>query len=250
MRELDEHERREAADHLPDIPQNCIARHALRSGRGRAFSLEGMAPRDVLVIDPSVTPAELLAFGDDHAAIARLLGRMRGWKVVEVPQAVADDIAAQLAAELDTTIDQFCDLFFTLNAPATVFDHPSVRELTREDVDLYMRSAPSLNRHPDEAKLTLLEGPVVAAVIDNLVACTVELNVRTEKHANFTVETVPDCRKQGLCSATASFAARVAQSMGLIPVWSCSDRNLASQRVAQKVGFQPVPHCVYLAPRR
>jgi hypothetical protein len=250
MRELEEHECQKAAKSLLDTPQNCIARHALRSGRGRAFSLKGMTPQDVLVIDPSVTPGELLAFGDDHAVIARLLGLMRGWKIVEVPSSVADDVAAKLAAELKTTIDQFLDLFFTLNTPPAAFDHPGVRELTRDDVDLYVRSAPSLNRDPDEARKTLLEGPVVAAVIDDRVACTVELNVRTERYANFTVETVSDCRKQGLCSATASFAARVAQSMGLIPVWSCSDRNLASQRVAQKVGSQPISHCVYLAPRR
>ena len=106
---------------------------------------------------------------------------MRGWKVVEVSSALADGIAAKLAAELNTTIDQFRDLFFTLHEPPAAFDHPSIRELTHEDVDLYVRSAPA-HRDADEAKLTILEGsPVVAAMIDDLVACTVELNVRTGK---------------------------------------------------------------------
>ena len=196
-----------AADGLADIPENCIARHALRSGRGRAFMLDGAESRRALVIDPSVTPGELLAFGDNLPAIGELLGGLRGWNVVEVAPAMADELAERLAAGSHATIDRMRDLYFTLNTSPAPFEHPSVRQLTRDDLDLYVRSAPALHRDPQEAKLTLLEGPVIAAVVEDRVVCTVELNVRTERYANFTVETVPDCRKQGLCTATASFAA-------------------------------------------
>ena len=116
-----------AADGLADTPENCIARHALRSGRGRAFMLDGADTRRALVIDPSVTPGELLAFGDNLPAIGELLGGLRGWNVVEVAPAIADELAERLAAGSHATIDRMRDLYFTLSTSPAPFEHPSVR---------------------------------------------------------------------------------------------------------------------------
>src|SRR3954470_14480736 len=103
MRELDDQDRPFVAEQLADVPENCIARHALLSGRGRAYWLGQSRRFDALVIDPSVTPGELLAFGDAEAT-ASILRNLRDWRCVEVAPAIADRLQPLLARDLQQPI--------------------------------------------------------------------------------------------------------------------------------------------------
>lgn len=46
----------------------------------------------------------------------------------------------------------------------------------------------------------------------------------------------------------AAIVCRWVQDSGRVPVWSCGEDNLASLRVAQKLGFREVSRRVYLIP--
>src|SRR5689334_619723 len=99
MQELTGTDRAVVADRLDDVPEHCIARHALLSGRCRAYVVGAPAQFDVLVIDPSVTRGELLAFGNPEA-IAAALAELRGWSCVEVAPAIAEEMASNLSRKL------------------------------------------------------------------------------------------------------------------------------------------------------
>ena len=62
----------------------------------------------------------------------------------------------------------------------------------------------------------------------------------TRSYADIGVITHKDFRNKGLATAAASLVAEHLQDNGLIPVWSAGDDNLASVRIAQKLGFSKV----------
>jgi predicted GNAT family acetyltransferase len=57
-------------------------------------------------------------------------------------------------------------------------------------------------------------------------------------------------RRRGFATAAASLVARRVQEAGQIPVWSAGGHNVASLRVAEKLGFEEVSRRVYVIPER
>ena len=51
-----------------------------------------------------------------------------------------------------------------------------------------------------------------------------------------------------VATAAAALVAERVQAHGRIPVWSCGGTNVASLRVAAKLGFREVSRRVYLLP--
>lgn len=249
MHELPDQDRPLVAAQLADVPEHCIARHALLSGRGPAYVVGEPGRFDALVIDPSITAGELLAFGNAEA-IARVVRELRDWCCVEVSPVIADQLEPLLCRDMRLPIRRTRDLYFTLTGDIPQAGKLDVRLLTPADADDYARSTASYCSDPANAHRNVIEGPVVAAFIDGRVVAAVEANARTQRYANFNVRTLPEYRGRGLATAVSAVAAFAVRSMGLTPLWSCSDQNVASQRVAQKLGFTPVAHCVYLIPER
>lgn len=226
---------------LGDTPQTCIALHALRSERCVARS------KDVaIVVEPFVTRGELLGFGDP-AAVAHIASEWPGWRYLEVSPQLSDPVAAGLQRTFAAKIERVLDLYFTVTREPPRIAHSFVRLLGSADASQYASSGVSYAGDPDLAYASVIEGPVVAAFDESgRIVASAEANVRTHRYANLSVSTFRECRGRGLCTAVASLACRIVREMGLVPLWSCAENNLPSRRVAEKLGFESVGHCVYL----
>jgi predicted GNAT family acetyltransferase len=84
------------------------------------------------------------------------------------------------------------------------------------------------------------------AIINNQLVAIAQNYALTEGYGDIGVFTLPDWRGRGFAAAAAAQVARWLQGNGRIPVWSCGESNLASLRVAEKVGFVESGRRVYL----
>jgi hypothetical protein len=239
---LDEVGRQRLADALREAAEHVIPLHALRSGRCRAAGDDNGA-----IVEPFVTPHELIALGNDADTIAEMLPAFEGWNCLEAAAPLVERLSTAMRAKFGRPVRRYEDLFFTLSTPAPPLSHPAVRLLTENDADLYERCAPLFGDNPIEARRTVLEGPVAAAIVDGVVVSAVEANVRTTRYANLTAATLPAHQNRGLATACAAAAARAVQAMGLIPVWSSGEGHLASQCVAKKLGFTESSRWTFLS---
>ena len=235
------------AETLSDIPEHCIAIHALRTNRCRALLMGDVASPQAAVIDPFLTEGELIGWGSDPGAIADAAMQMPNWKYLEVSSSMAHSVQRALERRLRRPVDRVQDVYHTLAVPAPAIEHPAVRLLAGEaDAELYAETAKAFNDDPEDARRNVLEGPVAAAIVDGRVVGSVEANVRTARYANMCAELLSTHQKLGLGTACAALAAKAVQDMGLIPVWSVAHNNAASLRVAEKIGYREVGYWVYL----
>lgn len=77
----------------------------------------------------------------------------------------------------------------------------------------------------------------VAALLDRQVACWCTAEYVSRDRCGIGIATRPELRRRGVASATAARFVAAALARGLRPYWECSAENLASARVAQKLGF-------------
>ena len=73
-------------------------------------------------------------------------------------------------------------------------------------------------------------------------------SARTARHADIGVATLEPWRGRGFATAAASLVAGAIQADGQTPVWSTGEGNLASLRVAAKIGFVEVGRRTYVIP--
>jgi RimJ/RimL family protein N-acetyltransferase len=154
-----------------------------------------------------------------------------------------------LEADLGRPIRYLMDIYHTLDRPVVVVSHPSVRYLTGEDFDL-------LNTAPPDIRGAclgigtferLFEAGIIAGVVvgGELVAVASTWAV-SERYADLSVVTAGPWRGRGLATACASLVAAVIQRSGRVPVWSTGEDNVASLRVARKLGFEEVGRRTYV----
>jgi predicted GNAT family acetyltransferase len=92
----------------------------------------------------------------------------------------------------------------------------------------------------------LTEGFVAGAVIAGALVARAHTSCQSRRYADISVATAEAWRGQGLATAAASLVCRCVQSSGRAPTWNTSAENLASQRIAQKLGFLPYSRVSYL----
>src|SRR5262249_35789774 len=130
-----------------------------------------------------------------------------------------------------------------------VISHPSVRYLTGEDLDL-LTAAPIDIRGACLGFGTferLLQGGAVAgAVIAGELVAVASAWAGSERYADLSVVTAERWRGRGLATICAGLVAASMQRSGRVPVWSTGEDNLASLRVARKLGFEEVGRRTYL----
>ena len=234
---------------LGDSPETAIPVHRLMRGACSAYVVGEPARFRAAVVVSRDNPEEPDGFGEDPEALWSILGPLEGWRVVDVSPSVAPKLGALIRASTDSRVAYYGDVYHTLTRPAVIHSHPDVRLLTEDDRALF-------DGVPDDLKpgmrgdveIVLREGFVAGAVVEGRVVSVAHTNAITERYADIGVFTHQDFRNRGYSTASAALVAAAIQGSGRMPVWSCGEDNLASLRVAAKVGFVEISRRTYVIP--
>jgi RimJ/RimL family protein N-acetyltransferase len=236
-------------DWLGDSLDTVVPLHALLTRRCRVWldGPEAAAPRACVVLADYV-PREPWVFGSDAGAAAALLHNLPEWTCVNVSLDFADAMTDAMSRATGRSVERHGDLYFIPGGQLALMYDERVRLLTRDDAALFHGS-------PDDARpgsaefvdLLLREGLCAAAVIDGHVVAQAHAWCITPRHAEIGARTGAAHRGRGLGAACASLLCARLQGMDRVPVWSTGESNLASQRVAQKIGLKLVHRRVYLS---
>jgi hypothetical protein len=198
-----------------------------------------------------VPPGVLLAFGDDPRALWELIQPLRGWTAIAAGPGVAHDLGHAIQRATSWTIRYQEVLLFILPSPVIRLAHAAVRLMTPEDVEL-VAAGPggSVGAAYWSVQALLAEGCVAGAVVDGRLVARAHTSCQSPRYADVAVATAEESRGKGLATAAASLVCEQVQRSGRIPVWSTGGDNLASQRIAAKLGFVLQSRLTHLAPSR
>jgi GNAT superfamily N-acetyltransferase len=242
---------RRGAGALGPTPETAIPLHQLVRGLARARVAGELPDFDAAVVQAIDDPREPSGFGRDAAALWGLLRELEGWTCVSVDAALAEPLRRLVEAELGVTVRLYGDIHHVLARPAALYQHPAVRQLTVDDLPL-IAAAPAAVQGGNwgGARAMVEEGCAAGGVVDRRLVAIAMVGALTARHADVGVATLEPYRRQGLSTAAASLVARWAQESGRVPIWSTGEDNVASLRVAAKLGFVEVSRRQYLIPEK
>ncbi len=84
------------------------------------------------------------------------------------------------------------------------------------------------------------------AVADGRIVGTAQTAAITARYTDIGVSTDERWRGRGIATAAAAIVARRVQETSRTPVWRCGEDNMASLRVARKLGFEEVSPLTYV----
>ncbi|HXY46759.1 MAG TPA: GNAT family N-acetyltransferase [Thermoplasmata archaeon] len=247
MEPVDDATARELGETLPDGPLTFDSRCLLLRGLGDAW-VAGPVPsfRAAIIRDRS-QPREPRAFGVDPLEIWSILRGIQGWDCVNCPTELAGPLADVLGREISLPTKRVADVYLVLEGPPVRYEHPWVRRLSEDDVELFDGAPEPLRPLGYSSTLAALSGGIVAgAVADKKLRGIVSMTASSETYANLAAHTLEPWRRQGIGTAATYLVAREAQLRGLDPVWSAGEDNPASLGVARKLGFQEVGRRAYV----
>ena len=230
---------------IDQSPETVIPIHLLRQGTCRAYAAGAAAALDAVVVRADHLPEEPFGLGTSAQGLWDLLRGIDGWTCVEVAPTVAPRLGALMSEGTGRRVRYYEGVYHTLTKPAPVFEDPAVRQLGIRDAGLLAAYGMHGGDFGSLPRL-LLEGVVAGAVVDGQVVGTAHTSAVTDRYADIGVETQEDWRGRGFGTAAASVVARRVQEQGRIPVWSCGEDNVASLRVARKLGFEEVSRLTYV----
>ena len=242
-------ERLALASALGDTPETVMATHRLRRGLGRAVVRGTPAAPTAAIVQLISAPAYPAGFGDDPGLLWELLQTLDGWEALHVTPALGPRLAALMSAATGRETRLIDEIYSTLEQPAPVVRHPAVRWLSAADEPLLVAATEPLDMagwRLGSAAALLTEGLATGAIIDGRLVATAFSSAISERYREIGVVTEPAYRGQGLAQATAALLAAGVQARGRGVVWSTSEENLASRRVAARLGFREVSRRVYV----
>lgn len=232
---------------LGDEPGTTIPLHALRTRRCKVWLAGKPEAPDALVMVVDYIPDEPYAFGHDAAKAVELLDAIPDWTCVNVASEFADAMANATHAATGKQVARHGDLYFAQSKPLRIPAHPSVRFLSPEDAALVSAApADASPGGPEFVDRLLREGFCTAATIDGQLVAQTHAYCITDRYAEIGAKTASDHRRLGLSTGCAGMLCARLFELGKIPVWSTFETNLASQRVAEKLGFARVAERAYL----
>ena len=235
------------AETLPVTPFFVILYAGLHHGLDRAFVAGSRTHPTAAVVEHRGTWGEPEYFGTDAEAGWRILSRVPGWFCLNGSDEDLALFRPVLARELRIPFHEVGDLFFVLEGPPIAHPHPAVRLLRLQDIPLLRRfEAPVWGNSYRTFEEMLTEGIVAGAIVNDRVVSVALVSAANPRYADVGVHTLEPFRGHGLSAAAASLVAGEVRARGLIPIWSTGGNNLASQRVARKVGFRPSGRGAYL----
>ena len=249
IREVAADEREALIAWLGDSPQTVMSVDRLRRGVGRALVHGPVERPEAAVVQAgrdSVYPA---GFGDDPERLWALLGGIERWEAIHVAHALGEAMAAVIERETNRGTELIEEIYYVLDRLVTPVPHPDVRLLDEGDVSLMEAATTSLGMHGwrlGSPGALIANGVAAGAVIDGEPVAVGFTSCRSERHAEVGIVTREDHRNRGLSTAAVALVIAEIQAADLIPVWSTSEENVASQRVGAKLGFVEVSRRVYV----
>ncbi len=236
-------QRETLADALGDTPETVISVHALRRGYCRAYASEAAA-----IVQWDEQPGEPAGFGDDAAALWDLLQSVDGWFCVEVTTACASAVGLLIEAGTGRHVRYYGDIYYTLTVPAApIHADAAVRLLTVADLQLLDAAPREIQGAGFGGTRALLEEGIVAgAVVDGALVAIAHTSALTPHHTDIGVATLEGWRGRGFARAAAALVAQQVQATRRTPVWSTGEDNVASRRVAERLGFVEVARRTYV----
>lgn len=219
--------------------------HLLKHGTCTAYAVGEPESLDAVVIQSESLPEEPSGLGHNAQGLWDLLKYLDNWTAVNVSPTVSTQLGALIQAETGKRVSYYGDIYHTLTKPVPVCDDPAVRELTADDIGL-LEDFEMDGTDFGGLSVLLNEGTVAAAVVDGKIVGSAHTAAQTDRYADIGVGTNKRWRRRGFATAAASIVARRIQESGRIPVWSCGEDNLASLRVARKLGFKEVSRLAYV----
>lgn len=244
-RPLNSSEVQRAVEAIEETPETVGPIHLLKHGACKAYAVGDPESLDAVVIQSESLPAEPSGLGNNAQGLWNLLKYLDNWTAVNVSPAVSTQFGALIKADTGKRVSYYGDIYHTLTKPVPVIVDPAVRELTTDDIGL-LEAFEMDGTDFGGLSVLLNEGTVAAAVVDGQIVGSAHTTAQTDRYADIGVGTNEQWRNRGFATSAASIVARRVQESGRIPVWSCGEDNLASLRVAQKLGFREVSRLVYV----
>lgn len=247
--ELDERGRLLLAAAIGESPESIMTVHRLRRHLCRTV-IDGPPerPRAVLVA-PLEYPDEPSAYGEDPRAIWTLLKTMESWSCVNASWDIAPSLASLIEGAIGCSCMRTEEIYYQLERPVVTWPHAAVRRLTMSDVPLMEAATESLNMFDwrfGSAAAQIDEGLAAGAIVNNELVAVAFIGGRGERLADVGIATRPDWRNRGFSTAAAALVCADIQAAHQTPVWGTSVENIASQKVAAKLGFKEVSRSVFL----
>ncbi|MDE0325484.1 MAG: GNAT family N-acetyltransferase [Candidatus Poribacteria bacterium] len=237
------------ADVIGDTPMTVISASRLQQRMCDAYIAGSLPDVDAAIVFDAYCSDEPAGFGTDADALWQLLKATDGWSCINVDNSCAASLGALIEADRGTSIRYYGDVCYALLEPVHCYPNESVRRLSLEDVERLAKAPAEIQGNgykTHEAMLT--EGIAAGAVVDGNIVAIAHTYAETKLHADIGVSTLEAWREKGFATAAASLVAQEIQVRGKIPAWSCGEDNIASLRVAQKLGFTEVARRTYVIP--
>jgi ribosomal protein S18 acetylase RimI-like enzyme len=246
---LNERDQLLLADALIETPEAMTGIHRLRRGIARAYIVGTPERPDVAVVQSRFLMEEPAAYGGDPGLIWDVLKRVPGWTAVNAEREVAPKLAALIEAETGKTCLLIEEIYYTLNRPVSMFSNPAVRRIGLDDLAMVEAATEPLSMHGwrfGTAEALLTHGLLFGAVVDGELVSVAFSASGSSKYSEVGIKTREDFRGRGYSTAAASLICAEIQARGQTAVWSTDQDNIASQRVAAKLGFQEVSRRIYV----
>ena len=237
------------ADVLGDTPMTVISASRLKQGLCDAYIAGSLPDIDAALVFDAYCVDEPCGFGTDADALWQLLKVTDGWSCINVDTSCATSLGALIETDRDTTIRYYGDVYHALLEPVHRYTNRAVRLLTSEDVASLAKARTEVQGNgykTHEAMLT--DGIAAGAVVENNIVAIAHTYAENDLHADIGVSTIEVWREKGFATVAASLVAQEIQARGKVPVWSCGEDNIASLRVAEKLGFTEVGRRTYVIP--
>ena len=240
-------ERRALAGALGDTPETVISIHLLARGLAEAYVAGDPTRPDGVILQDGSDPGELMSFGTDTEALWELLRLVEGWWCVSVVESCAEDLGTIIEARTGSRVRYYRDIYHVLRGPVARIHHEAARLLTPDDLELVEAAAVEVRGSGWDSTQEMIEESVVAgAVVKGDLVAIAFTHARSARHADVAINTLMEWRGRGFATAAASLVAQRLQEAGQRPVWSTGEDNLASLRIAQKLGFTPIARRTYV----
>lgn len=234
---------------LGDTPETVIALQFLQDESTDVLCVGDPADLEAIVIQSPTVPGEPSVFGHSAEAVGTLIPHLEGWFALNVPMAIADDLMVPVAEAAGVeSVRLLDDVYFTLEHPVDAALAGDARLLTVADANLIDRAVALLGDGAARLHATIEWGHVAGVVREGSLVAVAYTFAQSPTYADIGVVTRDDWRGQGLATAAAARVSMAIQEAGRVPVWSTGSTNLASLRVADRIGFHEVSRRVYLIP--